>query len=353
MRLISFTLLRQFINMKARTYTSMFRFFLFISIILFSHPSISLAQTHAHTPKVMEFSVEPRDSFQESIKLTNLTDRKIFIYPTVNTILVDEDGDIVDYTPAAMTDRTTDVTSWIEVQRGRVELGPRESVKLKVDFKIHFEAQPGRYYAFIGLAQSDKRFKAEEKVAEGTAPGVVVRIDIASNVREEVQLTQFKTNRFVFDEESRTVAVTIKNTGDVPVVPRGEVILYDVRGNEVGAVPINSTNELVDPNKEHTFDLAVPENLKIGRHKAFLQLSYGSGQTASVYDTNFFTIIPFVWLAVIFLMLITFTGLLAWWYHRTVAKTSNINPHDDGDVLVTIRPDHNREEQDHDINLKS
>lgn len=331
----------------------MHRFLFLLFCLTLSAPIAVSAQTHVVSPKVMEFSVQPRDSFQETIKITNLTERRISIYPTVNEISTDSEGDLLEYVPAAMTDRTSDITSWIEVQRGRVVLGPRESVKLKVDFKVHFDAVPGQYYAFLGLAESNKRDTAEEKVAAGVAPGVVIRLDVASAIREEAQLLQFNTNRFVFDDESRAVSVTVKNTGDTALAPQGEVILYDVRGNEVEALLLNTQNIELPPQAEHTFDLAVPSDLNFGRHKAFLQMSFGSNLTASVYDTNFFTVIPVVWLVVIFSLLIFLTGLLAWWYHRSVARVESGNMSDDGDVLVTVRPENNRTEQEHDINLKS
>lgn len=316
-------------------------------------PISAEAATHAFSPKVMEFTVEPRDNFQETIKITNTTDRRIYIYPTVNAIALDEDGAILEYITPALTDRTTNVTSWIEIQRGRVDLGPRESVKVPVTFKIHFNAEPGRYYAFIGLAESDKQYKAQEQVAAGTAPGIVVRLDIAEDAKEELELVQLRTNRFIFNQETRNLAVIVKNTGDVPTTPRGEVILYDVRGNEVSALSINAEGVSLEPKSEQTFTLVVPEELAIGRHKAFLQMGYGSNQAANVYDTNFFTVIPVQWLLLVFVLLLCITGFLSWWYHRSLVRSRTVVSDNDGEVALMINQNTNRPSHDHDINLKT
>lgn len=330
----------------------MFRFLL-VLICFGLTVSHSLAQTHAISPKVMEFTVEPRDNFQESIKLTNITDRRIFIYPTVNAIALDEDGAILEYISPAMTDRATDVTSWIEVQRSRVELGPRESVKIPLTFKIHFDAQPGQYHAFIGLAEASKQYKAQEQVVAGVAPGIVIRLDIADDIKEELQLVQLKTNRFVFNEDTRNLEVVIKNSGDLPSTPRGEIILYDVRGNEVSSLSLNSSNATLEPRTEKTFTLVVPQELAIGRHKAFLQMGYGTTQGASVYDTDFFTVVPLEWLLTIFLALFGGTGFLSWWYHRSMVRQRTSSGDNDGEVMVLVNPIKDRDAHEHDINLKT
>jgi hypothetical protein len=330
----------------------MYRFVLLITCLALL-PTISFAQTHAITPKVMEFTVEPRDTFEETIRITNVTDRRIYIYPTINEIALDEDGAILEYITPAMTDRTTAVTSWIEIQRSRVELGPRESVKLPVTFKIHFNAEPGRYHAFIGLAEASNQPEAEAQVSAGVAPGIVVRLDIAEDAKEQLELVQLKTNRFVFNDETRQLNVVVKNTGDIASTPRGEIILYDVRGNEVAALPINEQAATLEPATEQTFTLSVPDGLSIGRHKAFLQMGYGTTQGASVYDTHFFTVVPVQLLLLMFSILFVGTGLLSWWYHRALVQQRVIVTDTDGDVRMIVNPTNSREAHEHDINLKT
>jgi hypothetical protein len=317
-------------------------------------PGFVNASEYVVLPPLIEHTTGARDLFVENIKISNNTERKLRIFPTVHEINLDDDGRLSEFIPPSMSDRTISVTSWIEVTRSRVEIEPRDTMNLPVTFRIDPNAKPGNYYAFLGFAEGSNADVSEARVLAGNAPGVIVRLALPETNVEQLRLVQFSAGRFIFDSDNRFITVEVENVGDTAVVPSGEVIFYNPRGVEVAAVPV-STNVTLDPKNSQKFSIVIPPEVTMGRHKAFLNLSYGTNQKATIYDTTFFTTIPLLWIVVLFGLLISVTGSSAWLYHRTRHKQVFDDETDEVSLVVrrgTTR-DLNKDSKIHDINLKN
>jgi hypothetical protein len=327
-----------------------FRYGLLFAVLCL--PFLSSAQTpYSVSPRVIEHSLEPRESIEEQIKITNAGPSKIRIFPTVNAITLGADGKIEEFISPVMTDQSTNIASWLEISRARLELAPGESVKIPLTININPTAKPGEYYAFVGFATGDKRDDSEREVERGTAQGVTIRVDIADMKTEYLRLHRFVVDRYVTNPTESMVEYELENTGDVPLQPRGEIIFYDVRGKEVGAVSVADATLSLAPGERKTFTTPLPPTGSYGRHKAFLSLEYGAKQRASLYDTTFFTLIPLQLLIVIFVSLLSSTLILTWLYYRR-NKRHNVYTSTDEAVAVYVRPGLQSNHHDHDVNLR-
>jgi len=309
-----------------------------------------VSASYSITPILIEHTAAPRDMYEETIRITNTANYKVRIFPTVNEITIGSEGEIKEFIPASMSDNTTNVTSWIEVTRGRVEINPGETIKIPVLINVNPNAKPGDYYAFVGFAEGTKRDDAEIQVALGTAPGVVVRVELEDTTNEYLRLTTYQVNRFVIDESDARVQYEVENVGDTIIVPKGEVIIYDVRGREIVAVPINSDGLSVPPGEKVSFSNVLPEVGFMGKFKAFLSLEYGSNQSATIYDTTYFTVLPLPTLLAIFATLLTLAILAALYYHKM--RMVDYVDDDEDAVSVYIRAGATSVDNDYDINLK-
>lgn len=311
-----------------------------------SHASYSIS------PLIIEHTASPRDMFEETIKITNTTDRKVRIFPSVNEITLGSEGEIKEFIPPSMSDNTTSITSWLEITRGRVEINPGETIKIPVLVTINPNAKPGDYYAFIGLAEGSKRDEAELKVMSGVAPGVIVRVELADTKNEYLRLTAYHIDRFVTDESNATVRYEVENVGDVPVIPAGEIIVYNVQGQEIASVIINTDRISVPPGEGVEFTSQLPEVGFMGKFKAFLSLEYGATQAATIYDTTYFTLLPIVTITILFGTVLFLSMFGAVYYHRVKNREYDSEIDDDTAVAMYIRSGATSTEQDHDINLK-
>lgn len=323
--------------------------YLFLVCLLLVSTPIAFAADYAVSPLIIEHDIVPRDIFEESVKITNTTDRKLRIFPTVNEITVGDEGEVKSFVPASMSDNTTSITSWIAVTRGRVEINPGESIKIPVSFTVHPAATPGEYYAFIGFAEGSKRDEAENLVTSGRAPGVVVRLSLVEKRTEYLRLNRFIIDRFITKDGDGTVTYELENIGGLPITPAGEIIFYDSRGVELQAMPINPEQKTINANEREKFSQTVPNVGLIGRYKALLNVEYGTGLRANLYDTTYFNVVPILYLAILFALLLVISVLLALWYHRSKSKIIE----DEGEVSVYVRSGIVGVEKDHDINLKN
>jgi hypothetical protein len=337
--------------MKLKLSTLLFQLtkVLCVAFVLFT-AVMADAATYTVTPPVIELDVEPRDSREETIKVTNTGTTPIKIFPSVHPIVLGPDGSIAEFVSAVMTDRTTSVTSWIELSRARVELQPGETIKIPVTITVNPQAKPGEYYAYLGFGSGDKRDEAEAAVMNQLAPGVTLRVALLDTKSEYLRLHQFTTKRYAKDSEAIELQYELENVGDGPVVPRGEIILYDVRGSEVGSVPVNTERTVLSPGERKTFVSSATTTGAYGRHKAFLNIEYGEAQRANLYDTTFFTVVPLKLLIVIFavLMLVSVFGTILYAYSKKPVEVYE----EEGSVPMSIRSGVQSDQQVHDINLK-
>lgn len=313
-------------------------------------PQISLAEGLSVRPFLIDKSMSPRESATETIKIkSDYPYRKAIVFATVNEITVGTDGDIKEFISPVMTDRKTTVTSWIEIQRGRIEVPAGEEVEVPLTINVHPYAEPGEYHVFIGLVESKKRDAAEKIALAGEADGVIVKVTIEDERVESMRVASMQVDRFVTDPDTQNILVTVENPGELTSAPSGELVFYNSRGIEIAATRVNEEGATVPPGGERTFAVKVPFENDIGRFKANLNLQYGANQAASLYDTTSFFMVP-LWYLILFgvgvlLLIVLFTIL----FRRAMVATQ---PSEHGDeVVMYVRDGHNPNPQDHDIDL--
>jgi uncharacterized membrane protein len=323
--------------------------YLLLFIVLIAPCVSSASAEYLVTPPIIELNVSARDLQEETIKVTNTGTVPLRLFPTVNSVTLGIDGEIATFLPPSMANQADTVTSWLAISRARLELAPGETKKIPLNITISPNATPGDYYAFVGFGNGDKRDEVEASVLKGTVPGVVVRVSIADTATEYLRLHGFTVDRFVRSGEAVAVRYELENIGDTPVTPAGEVILYDVRGAEVGAIAVNTESVTLAPGERKAFSTTAPDTGSFGRHKAFLSLEYGQKQRANLYDTTFFTVIPITLLITAFVLLLAVSLLLTLLHlRRQKAGTPTV---DDEAVSMYIRTGELSNKKDHDIIL--
>ncbi len=326
-----------------KSYTS---YFLLVGFLLF--PAVVGAQFTA-TPIIIDHTTEARDIIDREITLTNQSDLPVVLYASVHEIAVDAGGEIREFVTPAMTDRATTITSWIEITRARLELPPQSERKVPLTVRIHPHAPPGTYHALIGFAAGDNRDQIEQKVMRGEGAQVILKIVIADTAREQLRVVNFTTERINFKDPDATLSVLLENTGDTPLTPVGEVIIYDTAGNELAAVSVNTNQKTIVPGERMLLSEPLPVLTGMGRHKAALILAYGKDQS-NVYDTAFYYNLPWYYLLLVLLVLVFMLSVVVWLFSRLYGRGDSYSDLQDLPVYVSKRSDHNA--FDHDINLK-
>jgi len=336
--------------MKMQRYTNLL--VIILSLFQLFSPAVSLAAVnYSVTPRVIDISAEARDIIERTITITNNANYTTSIFPSVNEIALNEGGDIADFKGPTMVDRTSSITTWLEVSRKEINIPMGETYELPITIRMNPNTQPGEYHALIGFGSGRNRDEAEKLVQEGRAPGVVVTIRVENNAVEHVDLKGFTIDKFITSNENQSARYTLNNPGDTTVTPTGEIVFYDGNGKEVASINANSDNISLEPGEEIEVRAQVPIAGLLGKYKAFLNVNYGTEQLASVYDTQFFYVIPWKKLLFIFLVIL-FTAIIVTVFLYRKYSVGEDNDDDDVHHLQFRFKDEPSELKEHDINLK-
>lgn len=301
-------------------------------------------------PVLVDEELAARDIVTVPITITNAADRRYRLYATVNAIDIGAGGEIQEFISPSMDDRSTSLTSWIEVTRGRIELPPNGEVEVPVTIKVNPFAEPGEYHAFVGFVPAAKRFEAEDAALAGEAQGTVIRVEIPEDRQTLLRLDQFSVARVISTPADRTVEYEVLNPGDTPIAPRGEIIYYDGRGREVAAVPLNESGVTLAPGESRTFTAPVTVDGLMGRYKALINLQYGQTQVASLNDTAYFYLLPIQLLLMLLGGLLVLGVTLVLILRRALAGEDDDDDRGD-DVPVFVRTGSSTPAKDHDVSL--
>lgn len=322
--------------------------------LLLTTPFLVSAQaSYTVTPLVIDTQAQPRDIINKTITVTNNAPHNIEIFATVNEIALNEGGDIIEFKGPTEVERTTAITSWIEITRGQLTLKPGEVREVPLTIRMNPNTASGEYHALIGFGTGRTRDDAEVQVKNGQTPRVVVTVRVEDKKVEFVDLEGFSVEKFVTESENQAIRYTLTNPGDTTVVPSGEIVLYDSGGREVKTIVANPDNTSLEPGQTVELTAGIPLDNMIGRHKAFLNVRYGAGQQAAVYDTAFFYALPWKKLLIIFGSILLFATLLTLYLYRRYVRDDGDDDRDD-DMVHNInfkRREGSSEAKDHDVVL--
>jgi hypothetical protein len=320
-------------------------------LVSFGFASTAAAAQYSVSPLIIDLELEKRDIVTKDVTITNKDANQIRVFASVNEVSLDENGAIKEFVqPSMVDDRSSSVTSWIQVTRKRIEIPPGESVTIPVTFKVHPDVQSGEYHAVIGFAEGSNQPEAVSKVMNGVAPVVAVRIGVDKVQNQFLRLERFSVKRFVTERTENEILYALQNPGDDPVTPAGEIIIYDNNGTEVASVPVNPDKLTAEPSKSIEITAGMPEELGVGKYKAFLSVEYGEHLTATVHDTAFFYVMPLRQLLIFFAVALVGALLVALFVHRRFLRTEEYDDEMLADVPLYIRTDRS-ESKDHDIDL--
>ena len=304
--------------------------FVFIGVVLSAFPLCAFAADLGVTPVVVDDKAKARDILKRSITIQNTSNRKLNLYPSVNDVHP-EDGKAPFVSAQSADDRADSLANWIELARGVVELGPGEERTLPFVVRVSPNAVPGTYHAMITLGEGGDRGSAE---ASTPLANVTVNVEVQEDSKEFLQLNTFKTDTLFFSGDDVLFNYQLENIGNQALQPKGEVRIYNRKGEEVASIQVNPDGKTFGPDQQIQLASVWSAASGFGKYKAFLNIDYGANQPASVQDTVFFWIVPWQQLigmiiasliAVIFLALY-FHRWLEEKHHQKFARAHGIDP---------------------------
>jgi len=115
-----------------------------------------------------------------------------------------------------------------------------ETKDIPFSIKIPKDAEPGSHYASIFVQQKSGDVEGSS-VGTISRVGALIFIKVAGDIKEDGKIIDFNVPSELMDDENIAFSVTIENTGNIHLIPKGKVYLKDESGNilkEVGTEPV-------------------------------------------------------------------------------------------------------------------
>ena len=222
---------------------------------------LSTLQAYALTisPLRREVTAKPGETAEVSVRLTNEKDIPVVVTPLFREFVANQDGTGAAkfIEPKDLASDNVYVSRWMQAQRDRVVLRPKQTEYIKTIVSVPAQAAPGGYFGAI-LWES-----VPQNATNLDGPGVGLKEEIATlvlltvpgNVERDIFLSSFKLepDRTFHSRRPITFALDFENKGNIHLKPSGAVIVKNMIGWKSAEIAINPHGGNVLPRSHRVF----------------------------------------------------------------------------------------------------
>ncbi len=177
--------------------------------------------------------------------------------------------------------------NWISFSDSQFILDPNETKVIDVTIRAPKEASLGYYYAIIV-----NRTTQQETVAQGAAvagaASVLALLEVTSpNAKRELQLVDFKTSKLFYEYLPAEFQITAKNTGNIHIIPSGEIFIDSMRLKEIGTIKTNEGRGNVLPGTERVYTVSWSDSFAVRVPKEDGGLAVRGEKGETKFETKF------------------------------------------------------------------
>ena len=207
------------------------------------------------------------------------------------------------------------LAKWLVVSNPIQTLAGGQTVKLNFTVDNRSDLAPGGHYAAIILTDISRH-------GQSSLPRVGLQNNISSLIfanktdgaKHGLSLISINDNHQLLTTANE-VRLKFKNTGNVHVVPRGEVKIIGPFGKVVGKASINNESAIILPESERTFIVKLHSTSSAflpGHYKTFVEYRYdGQAKTNQAKISHFYVGWPII---------ILIFSMAIWYYRAKLAK---------------------------------
>lgn len=265
--------------------------FFFLPKFVFSQSEILIF------PQVIQDKAKVRDVLEYKIKIKNLGDKLYHFYTLVKDIGESEN-----------LDKSTSLSKWVEIFRGRMEILPGEEREISLTIKVPFYAKAGNYFSEIIFAQGSTESDAIEREKMYKMPKVLLNIEVEESTFEKIQVKKFKTEKGFYLNPNVKFEIELENIGNKELEPEGKILIYDRKGKEIGFLELEKKK--IAPNEIKNYEIFEKVNGN-GQFKAVLFGEYGKNKEKIFQDTTFFWVINWQFPVLFLLLLLILSSIFA------------------------------------------
>lgn len=286
-------------------------------------PTISFAQegmSFTVTPPLFQFTLAPGESWASSVKIVNGNDFDMTVYATPMNFESTGEGGTGKHVPLSIEDTASSshsLAAWIDITEEPIFVPRGQSVRIPFFVVAPDGAEPGGHYATILIGTRPMEGEGGSQVKVSSLISTLLFARVSGDIVEEGRIREFSTEKVLYETPEANFKLRFENIGNVHLLPRGNIIIYNMWGKERGRIDVNKEGTFgnVFPGKTRNFSFTWTGESNfydIGRYKAISTLAYGAGERQSDFQALYFWVVPIkplIWIVSIFALLVTFITL--------------------------------------------
>jgi hypothetical protein len=270
-------------------------------------PAGAGAATLSVSPAIIDDTVNPGTSLTTQVTLFNVSSVALAIHASVGSLVPDQPVD-PSYKQAY------DASSWFKLSTPDFLLAPNQHQLEDVTISIPASAEPGGHYATIYF----ESFSAEQQSDVASTSinprvGVLSLLTVRGNVDEHaVPNGPIQVQGFQAEAGPTSFSLSLKNDGNVHLLPYGNVVVRNIFGKKVKTLPMPLGTLL--PGTTRTYNLSWDHGLRFGLYKASATITIGTQHFKLTPESKRFVLFPLI-VAIPVLVLVLLV-LLIWVLRR-------------------------------------
>lgn len=217
-----------------------------------SDPALNQAMNLTLSPVSLALETDPGVPVSTTIKIRNNSQLPERLTISFGSFIADESGQkpqLLDPAP------NQEFLKWMTADPGNLTVNSGEWANVNLTFAPPTTAALGYYYA-VYISRSQQEVKAGETLVQGS-PAILVLTTVKSpNAKRQLELTDFQVTQPFTEFLPQTFQVTVKNTGNIHVVPTGNIFIDGQRQKDLAVLSINPAAASVLPQSSRTFTVA-------------------------------------------------------------------------------------------------
>jgi hypothetical protein len=207
------------------------------------------------SPVSISLETDPGVPISKQIKIRNNSDQPEQLQVSLGSFTADASGEKPKLLEPS---ETLPFLSWLVVDQPNFTVLPGEWATLNLTFSPPPDAALGYYYA-IYFRRSQAAFSPGATSVQGS-PAVLALANVISPLaKRQLELTEFSAARNFTEFLPQTFNVTLKNTGNVHVVPNGNIFIDGQGKKDLAVLVLNPNNHTVLPQSSRTFTVTWDE----------------------------------------------------------------------------------------------
>lgn len=273
------------------------------------------------SPVFINLLTDPGKKVSSQIKIKNNSNQTEYLAIKLAKFEASTDGSM----PKLMKlDPNDEFLKWISFSESQFTLASNQTKTITVTVTPAKTAGLGYYYGVIFQRIAEKDPAVGESIVAG-APAVSILLEVKSpNAKREIQLVDFTTDKLFYEYLPTTFKVKVSNTGNIHIVPGGNIFIDSLKTKEIAILPFNAPRGNILPDSERTYeviwndamivttredkdgktsyktswDFAKADKFRIGKYTAHVLMVYDNGERdVPLEATVSFWVIPWKILA--------------------------------------------------------